>query len=115
MRFDRGARTDERQRRAIQGLRPWLVPTATKTAAYTARYGELVIANPTVAGFTITAPRAEDHAGEVFAVKNASASTNAITIDAQGAELIDGAGSVTITTARESLTFVSDGGDWVIV
>lgn len=115
MRTDRGARTDDRQRRALQGMGPWLVPTSSKTAAYNARYGELVIADPTLAGFTITAPRAEDHPGEIFAVKNNSASANVITIDAQGTELIDGAGTATIAAGREALTFVAVGGDWVIV
>lgn len=114
MRIDRGARTDARQRRVIQGLGPWLFPTTLKTAAYSARYGDLVMANPTVAGFTITAPRAEDHPGAMFAVKNHSASANVITIDAQGTELIDGAATATIAAARESLSFISNGTDWIV-
>jgi hypothetical protein len=111
----RGARTDPQQRRALQGLKPWLVPTPSKTAAYTARYGEMVLCNPTAGGFTVTAPRAEDHTGETFGVKNNSASTNAIVVDAQGTELIDGAANQAITTGRMSLIFMSNGTDWMIV
>lgn len=53
--------------------------------------------------------------GTQYVIKKIDATANAVTIDANGAELIDGAGTQTINTQYESITIVSDGSDWFIV
>lgn len=50
--------------------------------------------------------------GTQYVIKKTDATANAVTIDANGAELIDGAGTATITTQYESITIVSDGSNW---
>ena len=89
--------------------------TAVQTAAYTALIGDCVLCDPTSAGFTVTLPTAIGNTGRVVEVKNASTSTNTITIATTASQLIDGASTATITTARASLTFRSIGIGWVIV
>lgn len=89
--------------------------TDTKTAAYSAKIGELVLCNPTGGGFTVTLPTAVSNNGLFVVVKNNSASTNTITVDGEGSETIDGSANATITTARGRMWVVSNGAGWVIV
>lgn len=89
--------------------------TAVQTGAYTAAWGETVRADPSGGGFTVTLPTAAGNAGRRITVKNTTSSTNAITIDADGSETIDGAADATISTANGSLTFESDGTNVMVV
>ena len=115
-RVDRGALTGRRAGNAVANLRPFPETiTEVKTATYTARYGELVRADPTGGGFTVNLPTAYSVTGRIIGIKNASASTNTITIDGSGAETIDGAATATITVAQVSLILVSDGSNWIII
>jgi hypothetical protein len=111
------AHSDDRQRRAIQQLAQKIIApleiTSTKTAAYSATIGELVLCNPTGGGFTVTLPTAEDRPGRYIAIKNASGSTNTITVDGADSETIDGAANKTITTAYGSMLLISDGENWL--
>lgn len=113
-RTDRGARTDNRQRAALQALRPALETTATRTADLTARYGELVVCDPTGGALTVTLPLATDHRDELVAVKNAASSGNAVTVAADGSETIDGGASVTVAD-RECVWCQSTGSEWILV
>lgn len=94
---------------------PPVVVTAAKTMAYTASFGELVICDPTTAGFTVTLPAASVGIGQPVIIKNASASANTITISRAGSDLIDGASSASIAAAWASLTLVARAGGWVVV
>lgn len=98
--------------RGTIGLR--LVSVAA-TRAITARPWDTILADPTAAGFTVMLPPAQNCPGSLVTVKNNSASTNTITIDGAGGDLIDGAATATITTARASLTMQSIGTGWVLV
>lgn len=93
----------------------WVV-TAVKTGTYTAALGETVRADPSGGTFTITLPTVgSTHFGRQVKVKNQTSSTTTITIAADSGHTIDGASSVTIATARGSLTFEYDGaGDWML-
>lgn len=93
---------------------PWVV-TGTKTGAYTAALGEFVVCDPTAGGFTVTLPAvATAKFGRSIVVKNHSGSTNTITIAAAGSDKIDGAATVTITTARGVTRLVNNGiFDWM--
>lgn len=56
-------------------------------------------------------------AGKTFVIKDetGSSATNNITIDADGAELIDGAATYVMAVNRESVTLVCDGTGWQII
>lgn len=56
---------------------------------------------------------ADDNQGMIIIKKTASANT--VTIDANGAETIDGAATQVISTQWESITIISDGSAWFIV
>lgn len=86
-------------------------PTAVKTSAYTAGYGELVLCNPTGAGFTVNLPAAV-LGGKPIIVKNDSTSTNNITIDGAGAETIDGATTLVSAVSRAAIRLVPGTGVW---
>lgn len=70
----------------------------------------LVKANALGGAFTITTPDINTiPIGIPFVVKKVDSSENIVTVGTYGAELIDGAASLTIATPNESLMFVSDG------
>lgn len=89
--------------------------TAVQTGAYNAAWGETVRVDPSGGAFTVTLPTAAGNAGRRLTVKNVTADTTAVTIDGNGAETVDGAADATISTARGSLTFESDGTNVMIV
>ena len=53
--------------------------------------------------------------GYRLTVKATAVGLNTVVIDGSGAETIDGAGTHTLTTIRQSRTIVSDGSNWHIV
>ena len=77
-----------------------LTPTATKTSAYTAAVGELVFADVTAGGFTVTLP-SNPAVGARVGVKNVTASsTNTLTTAASGGGLIDGDATATTNVPK---------------
>ena len=93
-----------------------LINVVTKTTTYTAlstdRY---ILADVTAGGFTITLPTAASIDGVDYIVKKVDSTTNVVTIDANGAETIDGGSDLSIAQQYTSYTVVSDGSNWVIV
>lgn len=81
--------------------------------AYTATYDDDVVVVTSGGPFTITLPTALNHTGKVYTFKNLTA--NAITVDGNGAETIDGAATFILNTQNESLTIWSDGTNWKIL
>lgn len=95
-----------------QGL--WAT-TAIKTALYTTRVWESVLANPTAGGFVVNIPTAVDVKGQQLKVKNVSASVNAITLTPFGGETIDGAATFVMNTGFQATWLESDGTNWMVV
>lgn len=91
--------------------------TAVKTGTYTAAIGELVRCDPSGAGFTVNLPASSTgNSGRQIIVKNVTGSANAITIDGNGAETIDGAATVAIAAGFGSVHLIDNGGgDWMTV
>lgn len=115
-----GSVTDfEWQRQAKAALDPIIAGkknVKTVTAAYTARRGDDVIrGDATGAAFSITLPPANQYSGMQFIIKKIDASANAVTIDGNGAETIDGALTVALSTQYESRTLVSNGTGWDLI
>lgn len=72
-----------------------------------AKYGEVLCVNPTSGALRITLPRAtQGLAGRCIVVKNNSSSTNTITIEATGADRIDGAQTYASSIAWASIVLV---------
>ncbi len=89
--------------------------TAVQTGTYNAAVGELVLCDPSGAGFTVNLPAASGNSGRHVWVKNTTSSTNTITIDGSGAETIDGATTTTITTGFGAVRLVCDGSGWHVL
>jgi hypothetical protein len=96
-----------------------LARTAVKTSVYTATTptngtggDRVVLCNPTSAGFVVNLPAAATLAGQALTIKNVSSSTNALTVTPNGAETIDGAATLAMTTAWGYATLLSDGSNW---
>lgn len=87
--------------------------TPVKTAAYTAKPGELVRTNASGGAFTITLPTAKGLAGRSIAVQEANGSTTAVTVATSSSQTINGASTKSLTTAWGRMTFVSDGSNWL--
>ena len=84
--------------------------------------GTIIRCDPTAAPFAVTLRPISAAAipglerGRSIIVKNSSASLNAITVTPSGGDTIDGAATFVITTARQSITLVSDGvSNWEVV
>lgn len=87
----------------------------TKTEAYTATDSDAVIlCNATAGAFSITLPTAVGRAGRIFTIKKTDSTGNAVTVDGDGAETIDGATTQVIATQYNSITIISDGSEWHI-
>lgn len=90
----------------------------TKTSAYTVvlgDFGKTILCSASGAAFTVTLLAAAT-AGDGFRVafKKTDSSVNAVTIDGNGAETIDGATTVTLDVQYDSFELVSDGSNWHI-
>jgi hypothetical protein len=98
----------------LAGKEPALVPTASKTAAYTAAPSDLVLCNGAGGAFTVTLPAAA--AGSFIGVKKTDAtSANVITISRAGSDTIGAAAATTITLTLqdETVVLMANGSNWV--
>lgn len=76
---------------------------------------DVVVVNATSGAFTLTLPTAAAVPGKEYIFKKSDSSSNQITVDANGAETIDGSAARKLSTQNESMTIVSDGSGWVII
>lgn len=92
--------------------------TTSKTSAYTVTTADdqaTILCDATSAAFTVTLPAAATAGdGFVVAVKKTDSSANAVTIDGDGAETIDGSTTRLLAVQNESVILICDGSDWSI-
>ena len=96
---------------------PTIVKVLSKTAHYTISETEsniFVACNATSGAMTITLRAASGLTGYVVAVKKTDSSANAVTVDANASEQIDGATTQVISAQYTSLSLVCDGSNWHI-
>lgn len=88
----------------------------TKTTTYTATLNdEVILANASGGGFTITLPTAASAKGKRLTVKAINVSGGNVTIDGDGSETIDGATTKVLSVAQSAVTICSDGTAWHIL
>lgn len=78
---------------------------------YNAAVNEFVPVDVSGGAVTVNLP-AGHAAGDEIMVKLVGAAANNVTVDADGAETIDGAATYVLTTADETARFISDGTNW---
>jgi hypothetical protein len=92
------------------------VQIVSKTADYTATESDHVILVDASGGaVTINLPAAAGANGRMYQIKKTDSSGNAVTIDGNGAETIDGATTLSTTTQYQSFTIVCDGSGWWVI
>lgn len=102
----------------ISNKHPMVVDNiVAKTTTYTATTADDVVTGDTSGGaFSITLPPAADVKGKQMTfVYTDSGFANALTIDGNAAETINGSATTTLDTQYETLRIVSDGTNWVII
>ncbi len=110
--------------RQIQALsRPETLEVVNLSAASPALIGVfrgqspalLVKCDATLKAFTVLLPSAKGTLNTTIYIKKTDASANAVTVTPKPGETINGATTLSLTTAHESKTLVSDGENWHIV
>ena len=92
-----------------------LFTSAVAAAVTTAGATDYTIAvDPTVTPATVNLPAAAGNVGRVYVVKHAAASQNTVTVDANGAELID-AGATIVLNSRNACMVQSTGTGWIVI
>lgn len=95
-----------------------LIPTAVKTAAYTAVVGDLIPADATSGGFTVTLPSAPADKS-VILVKKLDSTANVVTVQRGGTDVFNVAsGATTLTLMLQdqtvALQYKASGGIWYV-
>jgi hypothetical protein len=92
------------------------VAVATKTTTYTATTSDdIVLADTSGAAWTLSLYTASGNTGKRLYIKKTTSDLNALTIDPNGTETIDGSLTTTINTQYESVILVSDGTNWQLL
>lgn len=97
-------------------LTDWAITVVAKTGAYTATSSDhVILCNASGGAFTITLPAASGVLGIIYHIKKTDSSGNAVTVDGNGSETIDGATTASLTAQYESIMIVCDGSNWHII
>jgi len=91
-------------------------PISTKTSSYVMTTADgTILADATSGAITITLPAAASAAETIFTIKKKDVTSNIVTVDANGAELIDGSTTYDLSTQYEAIKIQSDGSAWWII
>jgi len=90
---------------------------ASKTGAYTidAASDDVILANAAGGAFTLTLPAISGIAGRVIIVKKTDSSANAVTIDGNSTETIDGAADFQLYNQYESVRLIATSTEWSVL
>jgi hypothetical protein len=76
---------------------------------------QILLGDASGGAITATLPAAAGYTGRVFRLKKLDSSLNAVTLDGNGAETIDGAATIVLSRQHETVTVTSDGTEWWII
>lgn len=86
----------------------------SKTANYTAtNTDDVILVDASAGAVTISLPTAVGIAGRSYHVKKTDSSANAVIVDPNGTETIDGQATTSLTSQYETLSVESNGANWV--
>ena len=74
-----------------------------------------VFADATSGAITVNLRAATNMTGKVYTIKKTDASANAVTVDPNGTETVDGAATYALTVQYQSVTIACDGTNWYIL
>jgi uncharacterized protein (TIGR02145 family) len=104
--------TDPKSTLEIQGSLGFKLNTITTATTLDDTYHVVLCNN---APYTVTLPPAAANTGRVYRIKNIDPSGDAITIDGNGAETIDGESTYLLQPYKHSITIVSNGTNWYVI
>jgi len=88
----------------------------SKSAAYTITTSDQInLGNASGGAFTYTLPTASGNSGLRLVIKKTDSSENAITINGNGSETIDGDTTLLLNSENDFVEIVSDGSNWAII
>ena len=100
----------------VKGFQAALVTKTNSDSPYTALSTDYTILCDATSGtITINLPAAASHSGRIFNVKKSDSSVNAVTIDGNASETIDGSTTQVLSVQYHALTIQSDGSNWHIL
>ena len=83
---------------------------------YTVLIADAFVASDATSGaITAVLPAAATATGLIYEIKKIDASANAVTVDGDGAETIDGSATQILSSQYDSITVISDGTEWWIL
>jgi hypothetical protein len=92
------------------------IPTAPKTGNYSVADSDYTVTvDCTGAARTMNLPSAVGHQGRIYVFKKIDASANAMILDGNGSETIDGQLTISKTTQWDTVRIQSDGANWFII
>lgn len=91
--------------------------TAPVSSYVTTTSGNMYYAevDASAASKTVVLPPVASCVGRVYVVKKSDNSANTVTLDGDGSELIDSAGTLVIATQNDAYSIMSDGIKWKII
>ncbi len=90
--------------------------TVAKTSAYTATsVDHLITCDASGAAFTVTLPAISGVPGITYHIKKTDSSANAVTVDGDASETIDGGTTATIATQFESIMIIAGASEWHVI
>ncbi len=93
-----------------------VVSITNSDSPYTASTSNHTIqANATSGAITVNLPTAVGNGGRTYYIKKTDSSGNAVTIDPNGAQTIDGSATVVLATQYANIFIESDGSNWTII
>jgi len=88
----------------------------SKSAAYTITTSDQInLGNASGGAFTYTLPTASGNSGLRLVIKKTDSSENAITIDGNGSETIDGDTTLLLNAENDFVEIISDGSNWQVI
>jgi hypothetical protein len=92
-----------------------LNPQGSAIDYFVLAHDDFIYVDATGGARTVFLPAAAYMSGRVITVKKTDASGNTVTLDGNGAETIDGAATLVISTQNHARTVISDGVNWRII
>lgn len=100
----------------ITTVSSFISAVASPTTTYNATsLDNVILADCTSAGFTVTLPTAVGFTGLWFRIKKTDATVNALTIATTSSQTIDGETSIVFTTPYQGVTVLSNGTNWSVI
>jgi len=85
----------------------------SKTTTFTATYNTIYKCDTSGGAYTVTFPTAAGHTEEWVEFVKVTSDANAITLDGNSSETLNGSLTITMTTIWQTRKFVSDGSNWI--